>query len=265
MPRVEVRSAQGIVAEVGTDTGRFAAAAGRTGVPRRPENQSANDAEHGRRPLDSPAVNLYLKRPVGWTPRRRRRDAWGIWSMLKPSDNPPQLSPSAVAVSDLPGRWWIAHTKARSEKAFAWDLIAAGTVGYYLPMARRTTFSGGRKRLGFKPLFTSYVFVCGDAECRPTCLKTGRLCAVLPVPDQPQLVAELSAVHRALAGSPELDLYPFAAVGRRCRVTAGPLMGMQGIVVRRTERATLVLEVSILRQGAALEVDLSFVEPIGDD
>ena len=185
--------------------------------------------------------------------------------MLKPSDNPPELSPPATAVSDLPGRWWIAHTKSRSEKAFAWDLLRGGGVGYYFPMTRRSTFSGGRKRLVFKPLFTSYVFVCGDDECRPTCLRTNRLCAVLPVPDQPQLIAELSTIQRALAGSPELDLYPFAAVGRRCRVTSGPLMGMQGIVVRRTDRATLVLEISILRQGASLEVDLSLVEPVDED
>jgi hypothetical protein len=181
--------------------------------------------------------------------------------MLKLSDNPPQLSPPASAVTDVVGRWWIAHTKARSEKAFAWDLVRAG-VGYYLPMTRRTTVSGGRKRHGMLPLFTSYVFICGDEEARPKALATGRLCAVLPVPEQARLVAELATVERALAGSPELDLYPFAAVGRRCRVTAGPLMGMQGVVVRRTDRATLVLEVSILRQGAAVELDLSLVEPV---
>ncbi len=182
--------------------------------------------------------------------------------MLKPSDNPPQLSPPAKAVSDLTGRWWIAHTRSRSEKAFASDLIKAGRVGYYLPLTRRTTFSGGRKRLVFKPLFTSYVFICGGDDCRQQALATGRLCAVLPVPDEAVLVDELATIQRALAGSPELDLYPFAAVGRRCRVTAGPLMGMQGIVVRRTDRATLVLEVSLLRQGASLEVDLSLVEPV---
>jgi hypothetical protein len=185
--------------------------------------------------------------------------------MLKLSDNPPPLSPPAATVADLAGRWWIAHTNSRSEKAFAWDLIAAG-IGYYLPMATRTTISGGRKRHGLRPLFTSYVFVCGGEDCRYKALATGRLCAVLPVPDQARLVTELTAVQQALAGSPGgLDLYPFAAAGRRCRVTAGPFMGLEGIVVRRTQRATLVLEVSILRQGASLEVDLDVIEPIDPD
>ena len=182
---------------------------------------------------------------------------------MKPSDNPPQLSSPAVDVAGLPGQWWIAHTKSRSEKAFAWDLIAARGVGYYLPMTRVTTFNGG-KRLRSKPLFTSQVFVCGDEECRSTCLRTDRLCAVLPVPDQARMVTELSAIERALAGSPELDVYPFAAVGRRCRVTAGPLMGMEATVVQRTGRATLVLEVCTLRQGAALELDFGIIEPVND-
>ncbi len=183
--------------------------------------------------------------------------------MLKLSDNPPPLSPPAATVDDLAGRWWIAHTKSRSEKAFAWDLITAG-VGYFLPMSRRTFVSGGRKRQTLNPLFTSYVFVCGDGECRPKALATGRLCSVLPVPDQPKLVGELAAIQRALAGSPELDLYPFAAVGRRCRVTSGSLMGTEGVVVRRTDRATLVLEVSLLRQGVALEVPLESIEPVDE-
>ncbi len=181
--------------------------------------------------------------------------------MLKLSDNPPLLTESANLPSDLTGRWWIAHTKSRSEKALAWDLAGAG-IGYFLPMTRKTTFSGGRKRQVMQPLFPSYLFVCGDENARYKTLTTGRVCNVLPVPDQPKLVAELTAVHRALTGGPELDLYPFAAVGRRCRVTAGPLMGIEGVVVQRTNRATLVLEISLLRQGAALEIGLDLVEPV---
>ena len=43
--------------------------------------------------------------------------------MLKPSDNPPMLSPGVDTLRRLDGRWWVAHTRPRSEKAFAWDLL----------------------------------------------------------------------------------------------------------------------------------------------
>jgi transcription antitermination factor NusG len=59
-----------------------------------------------------------------------------------------------------------------------------------------------------------------------------------------------------------MDPYPFAAVGRRCRVTAGPLEGMEGIVVRRDKLARLVLEVSILGQGASVEIDADLLEAL---
>lgn len=183
--------------------------------------------------------------------------------MLKLSENPPLLSNDAASPADLVGRWWIAHTKSRSEKALAWDLASAG-IGYFLPLTKRTTISGGRKRAVLKPIFPSYVFVCGDDEARYRTLTTGRVCNVLPVPEQAKLIRELANIHQALAGGPEMDLYPFAAVGKRCRVTAGPMMGIEGVVVSRTNRATLVLEISLLRQGASLEVGLDLIEPVDE-
>jgi len=53
-------------------------------------------------------------------------------------------------------------------------------------------------------------------------MTTNRLCTVIPVADQPRLVEELAAVERALAGDFSIDFYPHAAVGKRCRVKAGP-------------------------------------------
>ena len=71
--------------------------------------------------------------------------------MLSPKANPPIASPGAP-VSSFLGTWFVGHTKARLEKAFAWDLHARG-VSYFLPMVDKITFSGGRKRHGMSPLF----------------------------------------------------------------------------------------------------------------
>ena len=181
--------------------------------------------------------------------------------MLAPADNPPILSPQAVGISELSGQWWVGHTKARCEKAFAWDLIRCG-IGYFLPMIERVRMSGGRKRRGLATLFPSYVFFCGTEEDRYAAMTTNRLCQTLEVPDQEGLVAELAAIEKALEGKAELDPYPFAAVGQPCRVRSGPFRGIEGIVVRRKTLARLVLQVSILGQGASLEVDADLLEPI---
>ena len=181
--------------------------------------------------------------------------------MLKMSDNPPMLPPGAQVLADLGGRWWVAHTKSRAEKAFAWDLHRRG-IGYYLPMVERVGVSGGKKRRVLAPLFPSYVFLCGNEEDRYEAMTTDHLCQTIGVVDQDGLVGELMHIHKALTGHAELDLYPYATVGRRCRVTAGPFRGVEGCVIQRRQLARLLLQVSILGQGASMEIDADLLEPV---
>ncbi len=182
--------------------------------------------------------------------------------MLKPSDNPPMLTPSATSLTDLDGRWWVAHTKARFEKAFAWDLCRRN-IGYFLPMIGRVRVSGGRKRQVLTPLFPSYVFFCGDDKDRHLALTTNRLCQAIEVTDQELLRRQLADLEKAIKGGAVLDAYPFAVVGRRCRVTAGAMQGIEGVIVDRAKLAKVVLEVSMLGQGALMEIDPDLLEPIG--
>ena len=100
--------------------------------------------------------------------------------MLRFEENPPMRTPSTASVADMSGDWWVAHTKARFEKALAFDLIAKG-IGYYLPMVERVKLSGGRKRRLLLPLFPSYVFFCGDSDARYAALATNRLCQAIAV------------------------------------------------------------------------------------
>lgn len=181
--------------------------------------------------------------------------------MLKLSDNPPVRPKGLETIRAAEGPWWVAHTKARAEKVFAWDLIARG-IPHFLPMARKTTFSGGRKRHGMTPLFTGYVFFSGDEQARYQALTTDRLCGVIPVREQAVMVAELAAIEAALDAGEALDLYPELAVGRRCRVARGPMEGVVGTVVSRDDVTKLVLHVSVLGAAAALTVEPSFLEPL---
>jgi transcription termination/antitermination protein NusG len=180
--------------------------------------------------------------------------------LLKLEDNPSMLPATVRTIGDLKGDWWVAHTKSRNEKALAHDLAGEG-IGYYLPMRERVMMSGGRKRRLMYPLFTSYVFFCGGVDERYRVMVTGRVCQVIPVANRSQFVSELTDVERALASNCELEMHPFAVVGRRCRVRAGPWEGVSGTVIRRNNRARLVLWVSMLGQGASLEIDTDLLEP----
>jgi hypothetical protein len=126
------------------------------------------------------------------------------------------------------------------------------------------TISGGRKRHGLTPQFPSNLFFIGNEEHRAAALHTDLLCQVIAVRDQKQLTDELTALHRLISGGIKLELYPFATVGRRCRITKGPFEGMEGTVVERKDArvARLVLEVSMLGQGAAMEIEADLLEAV---
>ena len=181
--------------------------------------------------------------------------------MLKLSENPPILWPPVETLAELDGRWWVAHTRARAEKALAWDLHRRG-IGYFLPMSERVRMSGGRKRRVVLPLFPSYVFFCGSADARYAAMTTNRICQTIEVPDQAGLIDELAAIKKTLDSNVELDLYPQVAEGRRCRVTAGPLKDLEGIVIQRCNKARLVLQVDFISQGAVMEIDADLLEEI---
>ena len=127
--------------------------------------------------------------------------------MLRLSDNPAILTPEVQSVTELSGTWWVAHTKARFEKVFAWDMFNRRR-GYFLPMREKIIFSGGRKRHIMAPLFTSYVFICGTELDRYTALTTNRLCQTIDVVDQDGLIKERASVEKALLSKAIIDHYP---------------------------------------------------------
>jgi len=63
-------------------------------------------------------------------------------------------------------------------------------------------------------------------------------------------------------GKQALELLSFAAIGRRCRITSGPFEGMEGTVIHRDGVTRLVLQVSILGQGAAIEIEPDLLEEV---
>jgi transcription antitermination factor NusG len=182
--------------------------------------------------------------------------------MLKLSENPPILTPEVGSLTELAGAWWVAHTKARFEKVFAWDMLSRG-IGYFLPLRKKVIFSGGRKRRVLTPLFPSYVFFCGGEKDRYAAMTTNRLCQTIEVVDQESLIKELVRIEKALLSKAIIDHYPRLPVGGRGRIISGPMTGIEGVVIERIDaKARMVLEVTILGQGAVVEVDADILEPM---
>ena len=92
-------------------------------------------------------------------------------------------------------------------------------------------------------------------------LRTNRVANVIIVKDQEKLLKELIQFEQALRAGAPLTPYKFIKAGQRCRVIAGPLLGLEGIVIQIKNVARLVLQIDMLGQAASVEIDIDLIEP----
>ena len=179
--------------------------------------------------------------------------------MLKVSENPPIIWPEVESIREFAGPWWVAHTKSRNEKALAHDLIGK-QISYFLPMSWKARRRKGRTIRSLLPLFGGYLFFCGQEAQRLETLRTNRVANVIEVKDQQQLLGELVQIEQALRAGAPLAPYKYIRVGQRCKVIAGPLADLQGVVVTTRNVTRLVLQIDMLGQAASVEIDAELIE-----
>lgn len=181
--------------------------------------------------------------------------------MLKAEENPSIIWPEEVSIRDFAGLWWVAHTKSRNEKALAHDLINKD-ISYFLPMSWKVRRQRGRTIRSLLPLFSGYLFFCGDENQRLEVLRTNRVANLIEVKDQEKLLSELLQIEQALRAGTPLVPHRYIKAGRHCRVIVGPLADLQGIVIKTKNVMRLVLQVDMLGQATSVEIDTDMIEVI---
>jgi len=183
--------------------------------------------------------------------------------LLKADENPSIIWPEEKSVRDFTGIWWVAHTKSRNEKALAQDLIRKD-INYFLPMSWKVRRRRGRTMRSLLPLFSGYLFFCGQENQRIELLRTNRVANLIEVKDQEKLLEELLQIERALRAGAPLVPHKYIKVGQHCRVIAGPLAELEGIVVQTKTVTRLVLQVDMLGQATSVEIDTDMIERVDE-
>lgn len=181
--------------------------------------------------------------------------------MLKVSENPPTIWPEVESLRDLVGEWWVVHTKSRNEKALAHDLIRR-EISYFLPMSWNVRRRSRRTIRSLLPLFGGYLFFCGQENERTELLRTDRVANLIKVKDQETLVNELLQIEQALRAGAPLVPHKYVRAGQKCRVKAGPLLGLEGVVATAKGAMRLILQVDMLGQAASVEIDIDMIETL---
>lgn len=181
--------------------------------------------------------------------------------MLKLSENPPAIWPNDKSINQFEGTWWVAHTKSRNEKALAWQLLKS-EISYFLPMSKKVTRSKGRTTRSILPLFTGYLFFCGSDDQRLQVLKTNRIANIIEVTDQAAFLKDLSPIEKLIIHGEDIQPHVYIKAGQKCRVTAGPLAGTEGIAETENNNTRLVLQVDMLGQATSVEIQTDMIEMV---
>lgn len=167
---------------------------------------------------------------------------------------------SAVTLPPPGMAWAVVHARPRCEKKLA-EYLQTLQVRHYLPLRRKTHKYGKRERIFFSPLFSGYLF-CVIADTQRSAVTQNRHVAnLLEVVDQEKFVSQLHQVEAALSGGQIAEVLPYLVSGNKVRVSHGPLRGVEGVVQRVKGQTRVIINVDMIRQAMAVEVDSAMLEP----
>jgi transcription antitermination factor NusG len=150
--------------------------------------------------------------------------------------------------------------KSRCEKVVA---AAARSKGFedFLPLhTSRRRWSDRLMRID-EPLFPGYVFCRLNVEDRFALLTIPRVMYVVGAGNIPTVVAdkEIVAIRDALRAEAVVRPWPFVEAGQRARLTAGPLIGLEGLLMQADHQQQMVLSLTALKQSIAVEIEHEWI------
>lgn len=179
--------------------------------------------------------------------------------------NAPKSDVSVSLPADVAGlNWYALYTCPRHERCVARQ-IEERSISCFLPVYRSLRRWKDRRKELELALFPGYVFVRFALKDRLRVLQLPSVVRLVSFNGQPAVLpdAEIEGLRQRLSRG-RVEPHPYLSVGRRVRVCAGPMQGLEGIVVRRKDRCRVVFSLDLIMRSVAVEVDETDVEPVAD-
>jgi len=159
--------------------------------------------------------------------------------------------------------WYAIRVKANRERVTSLALEAKG-----LEVCLPTYHDMRVRERGLKttrvPLFPGYVFSRFDLRNRLPVVSVPGVVNIVGFGNRAHPVdsGEMDAVLALSCSKIEVKPHVYLPVGRRVRVLAGPLRGVEGVVISHESSHKLVVSVTLLQRSIAVEVDRSWLVPL---
>jgi transcription antitermination factor NusG len=154
--------------------------------------------------------------------------------------------------------WYAVQTRARHERVVVQRFREKGLTTF-LPLVTEVRRWSDRKKSVEVPLFGCYVFVkmMPTNEDRLKVLRTDSVFDLVgvsrygtPIPDD-----QIDAVRTIVEGRVTWESYPFLKIGQRIRIRSGALAGVEGILVSKDGKRSVVVSVDAIQRSLSVRVE----------
>ena len=168
----------------------------------------------------------------------------------------------------LPGLdcgWYALYTRHHHEKVVARNLMAKG-FKVFLPLYSAPHRWKDRTKVITLPLFTCYVFIRTELKHHLDIVTTAGVHDFVRSGGLPAMIPprEIDGILKVVEHYVKVEPHPFIRCGDRVSVNAGPLEGIEGILLRKKNFSRLVLSVELLGQSASVDIDVAVVERVSN-
>jgi transcription termination/antitermination protein NusG len=159
-------------------------------------------------------------------------------------------------------RWFALWTRSRHEQVVR-EQLAQKHIEAFLPTVTRWSRWKDRKKKIDWPLFPGYCFARFDPRERLPILKCAGVVSIISFEGEPAAIPahEIAGIRQLVESDLAYDPCPMIREGMLVEVAHGPLKGVIGRLVRKSEKARLVLSVDLIGQAVSVEVDAADVRP----
>lgn len=174
-----------------------------------------------------------------------------------------QQSAVSMPETNAHPRWFAVHTRSRHEKT-ASEQLRCRDVETFLPLYQATHRWRNGDHTVRMPLFPGYTFVRITVDDRMKVLKVPGVVRLVGFNGTPTPLedCEVEGLRSALASGVKAAPHPYLTVGRRVRVTAGPLTGCEGILVRRKGALRVILSLDLIQRSVLVEAEADALLPV---
>lgn len=158
------------------------------------------------------------------------------------------------------GQWCALHVRPRTEKVVAQQLHQL-QIPYFLPLYKRSKRYQRRMVVSENPLFPGYVFAVTGGDNSPGIL-IRQVVQKLHTDEPERLEFDLRQIYTMIESGQPVTREERLQPGMPARITAGPLAGLEGQVLRNKGGVRFVVQVQFIQQGTSVELEGACIEAL---